>query len=147
MTLDDRIASLSDPEAIDLLQRFSGAQPKHEVPSALDDSISEQMREEVGLSDETVPPPSEGELARAALRVIVSDPEHRIGVQALLDHPQGEKFLVVETAAVVSLILIALQTHVRFERNPQGKWSVKVEKKPTDSSLLKDLVKKLLSLG
>src|SRR4051812_18226189 len=121
MTLDDRITSLSDPEAIGLLQRFSRAQPKCEVPSAFDVSVSEQMRAELGLSDEAVPIPSEGELARAALRVIASDPEHQIGVQALLDHPQGERFAVVETAVLVSLVLIALQTHVRFERDQQGK--------------------------
>src|SRR3954451_14800479 len=110
MTLNDRIDLLSDLEAIDLMQRFSRAQPKCEVPSLLDTSVSEQMRAELGLSDEAIPPPSEGELARAALLVIASDPEHRIGVQALLDYPQSEKFAVVETAMVVSLVLIALQT-------------------------------------
>jgi hypothetical protein len=146
MTLDDRIASLGD-EAVGLLQRFSLAQPKYDVPSALDASASEQMRKQLELSEEAIPPPSEGELARAALRVIASDPEHRIGVQALLDHPQAEKFVVAETGVLVPLVLIALQTHFRFERDQRGKWTVKVEKKPTDPTLLKDFVKKLLSLG
>jgi hypothetical protein len=147
MTIDDRIASLGDLDAIGRLQRFSRAQPKHDVPSTLDASVCEQFRAELDLSEESVRTPSEGELARAALRVIASDPEHQIGMQALLDHPQTEKFVVVETAVLVPLVLIALQTHFKFERDQLGKWTVKVEKKPTDASLLKDLVKKLLSLG
>ena len=41
-------------------------------------------------------------------------------------------------------VLIVLQTHVKFERTPDGKWSLKVEKKPTSDSLLKGLVQKLI---
>ena len=147
MSLDNRIALLSDTEAVGLLQRFSRAQPRQDAPSTLDASVSEQLREELELPDQTGSTPTEGELARAALRAIASDPEHREGIQALLDNPPTEKFVVIETAAVVSLALVALQTHFRFERDKQGKWTVKLEKKPTDSSLLKDLVKKLLSFG
>jgi hypothetical protein len=42
-------------------------------------------------------------------------------------------------------VLVVLQTHVKFERDKAGRWSVKIEKKPTDNSLLKPLVQKLLS--
>jgi hypothetical protein len=148
MTLNDRIASLGDAQAMSLLQRFSQAQPKYDTPSALDADTSRRLRDKLEIrEDESVPTPSEGELARAALSVLASDPEQQIGVQALLDHPQGEKFAVIETAVLVPLVLVALQTHFRFERDQRGKWTVKVEKKATDASLLKDLVRKLLSFG
>ena len=146
MTLDDQVALLSGPEAIALLQRFSGAQPKRDVPAVLDPSVAGQMQEQLGFTHERSTTASDGELARAALRLVASDAEHRAGMQALLDHPQGEKFVVAESALVVSAVLVALQTHVRFERDKQGKWTIKIEKEPTDPSLLKDLVKKLLSL-
>ncbi|MBC8752451.1 MULTISPECIES: hypothetical protein [Paraburkholderia] len=147
MNLDKRIALLSDEEGIGLLQRFSNAQAKRPVPAALDASVAKQMHEELELSRERSTAASDGEVARAALRLVASDPAHEAGIEALLDHPQGEKFVMVETAAVVSAALIALQTHVRFERDKQGQWTAKIEKKPTDSSLLKDLVKKLLSFS
>jgi hypothetical protein len=149
MTLDDRIAALSDPEAIGLVQRFSRAQPKTDVPSALEASVARQLSGQLDLSESLHSTASQGEVARAALRFIASDPEHQAGIRALLDHSpsQKEKFVIVESAVLVPLVLIALQTHVKFERDKQGTWTVKVEKKPTDANLLKDMVKKLLSLG
>lgn len=147
MTLEDRIGSLDDSAAVRLLQRFAKAQPKRDVPAVVDAAVAGQLRKEVGLIAGADAATSEGDLARAALLVIASDPEHRTGIEAMLDNPAGEKFVVVETALLVSAVLIALQTHVRFERDKQGKWNVMVEKKPTDSSLLKDFVKKLISFG
>jgi hypothetical protein len=40
-------------------------------------------------------------------------------------------------------MLVVLQTHVLFERDRDGKIHIKIEKKPTRDSLLKDLVQKL----
>ena len=147
MTLDDRIAALGGAEAVALLQRFSRAQPKVDVPFALDASVAKQMCEELRLSPETGKSASDGELARAALRLVASDPEHRTGIEALLKHPQTESFAVIETALVVSAVLVVLQSHVAFERDKQGQWTVKFEKKPTDPGLLADLLKKLLSFS
>jgi preprotein translocase subunit SecF len=59
----------------------------------------------------------------------------------------AQKFVVVEAAVVISAVLIVLQTHVNFERDKRGKWSVKVEKKATDATLLRELVKKLLAFS
>jgi hypothetical protein len=136
---------MGDEAAVRLLQRFAAAQPKRDVPATVDAAVADQMRKEYGLTAEKATGTTEGSLARAALLVIASDPEHRTGIEAMLNNPGGEKFVVVETALLVSGVLIALQTHVRFERDKQGKWEVKFEKKATDSSLLRDLVKKLIS--
>jgi len=40
-----------------------------------------------------------------------------------------------------------LGTHIKIERNAQGAWTVKVEKKPTDPKLLKLLMEKLLGFA
>ena len=44
----------------------------------------------------------------------------------------------------VTAALIALQTHVKIERDAKGKLAWKVEKKPTTVALLRPLVEKLL---
>ena len=46
---------------------------------------------------------------------------------------------------MTTAVIIVLQTDVRFERREDGKWSVKVEKKPSSDSQVKALVQKLLA--
>ena len=87
---------------------------------------------------------SAGDLARQALLVLAEDPQHREGLAALIRGPRPESFGVVTTAVVVSAVLVVLQTHVKFERDKTGHWSVKAEKKPTKDALLAPLVQKLL---
>ena len=52
----------------------------------------------------------------------------------------------VTTTLTVAAVLLVLQTHIRFARGKDGRWTLTVEKKPTDEALLKPLVQKLLSL-
>jgi hypothetical protein len=53
----------------------------------------------------------------------------------------------VETAVVMGAVLFVLSTHIKIERNAQGAWTIKVEKKPTDPKLLKSLMEKLLGFA
>jgi hypothetical protein len=53
---------------------------------------------------------------------------------------------IVEGSLLVGGLLFALQSHFKFERTSNGKWTLKVEKKPTSNSLLTPLLKKILSL-
>jgi len=43
-------------------------------------------------------------------------------------------------------LIVALQTAIDFERDKDGRWSIKIKKKAASDALLKPLVKKLLSL-
>jgi hypothetical protein len=65
----------------------------------------------------------------------------------MVSQPPAQRFGLVETAVVMSAILFVLGTHVKIERNVQGAWTVKVEKQPTDSNLLKSLMEKLLGFA
>ena len=56
-----------------------------------------------------------------------------------------QRFEPVTTVVVIAAALIALQTHVRFERGTDGKLSFLIEKKATKDTLLKPLVEKLIS--
>jgi hypothetical protein len=143
VTLESRIESLDDATAEQLLQRFAAAQPAEDRPGTLDSSLADQFAALLGVT--ASPDASAGALARAALTLLARDPAHRSGIAALVESPAPQRYVVVETTLLVSAVLIALQTHLRFERDKDGKWSIKIEKKPTESSLLKDLVRKLLS--
>ena len=87
----------------------------------------------------------EGDLARQALFLLADDPENRDAAHrpdrrppagVVRGRPPG-------TVALVAAMLVVLQTHVLFERDRDGKIHIKIEKKPTRDSLLKNLVQKL----
>ena len=63
---------------------------------------------------------------------------------AFIEGDAPESFSIGLDAAVIAGVLIALQTHVKFERDKDGKLTWKIEKKPTSEALLKPLVEKLL---
>jgi hypothetical protein len=91
-------------------------------------------------------PVSEGELARQALLVLAEDPDTRDAIQTMAGQPQSlQKFDYGAGIALTAAVLVVLQTHIRFERGTDGKYSVLVEKKPTSDALLKNLVQKLIS--
>ena len=92
--------------------------------------------------------PSDGQAAAAALEILVRDPRFAGPVQAVGNAPPT-RFLapgVVESACLIAGLLVALQTQFEFERDKDGRWSVKIKKKPTSDALLKPLVKKLVAL-
>ncbi len=90
---------------------------------------------------------SEGELARQALLVLAEDPEAAIAIERLASI-RGDSAQVFDFGIGVAVaVLIVLQTHVKFERKPDGKWSLNVEKKPTSDSLVKGLVQKLIGFA
>jgi len=91
---------------------------------------------------------SEGELARQALLVLAEDPETRKRIEAMAVGTAGsaQKF-DFGTMGITAAVLIVLQTHVRFEHNSDGTWSLKLEKKPTSDTLLKGLVQKLITFA
>ena len=105
--------------------------------------IRQALQEEVSYSplDE---PSAAGELARQALLLLAEDPEIGPNLEQLIEHP-SEKFGFEIEMAITVAVLIALQTHVRFERKPSGKWKLVIEKKPTQKGLLKALVRGILS--
>jgi hypothetical protein len=94
---------------------------------------------------------SEGELARQALLVLAEDPETRSAIETMAvgwkEQRQRQKFDFGASMAITAAVLVVLQTHVRFERTRDGKWSLKIEKKPASEALLKGLVQKLINFA
>ncbi len=144
MPIQDRIASLDDATARRVLATFARAQATP-AETALTPELRQALREFATGPETAAVSASEGDLARAALLLLADDPQQQPMLTALIEGPAPTRFGVLETVAIVSAVLVVLQTHVKFERDKAGRWSVKIEKKPTDNSLLKPLVQKLLS--
>ena len=144
MPIQDRIASLDDATARRVLATFARAQA-NPTETALNPELRQALREFATGPETAAVSASEGDLARAALLLLADDPQQQPMLTALIEGPAPTRFGVLETVAIVSAVLVVLQTHVKFERDKAGRWSVKIEKKPTDNSLLKPLVQKLLS--
>ncbi|MER2531235.1 MAG: hypothetical protein ABTR54_06460 [Candidatus Competibacter sp.] len=144
MPIQDRITSLDDATARRVLATFARAQATP-TETVLTPELRQALQEFTTGLEAAAVSASDGDLARAALLLLVDDPQQQPILTALIEGPAPTKFGVLETVAIISAVLVVLQTHVKFERDKDGRWSVKIEKKPTDSSLLKPLVQKLLS--
>ena len=101
------------------------------------------------VSGQPQPPASTGDLARQALLLLAEHPATREAIAAMAEHaPETrERFDLGTTVALTAAVLVVLQTHIRFERDKDGRWSLQVEKGPTSDTLLKPLVEKLLGFA
>ena len=147
--MDDMIRGLDDSQAVRVLTTFArvrlraGGVAETEWTPELDRALRQDFPAEADAG--RAASVSEGDLARQALLLLADDPQNRDALAALIEGPPPESYEVVTagTVALVAAMLVVLQTHVLFERDRDGKIHIKIEKKPTRDSLLKDLVQKL----
>ena len=145
--MDDMIRGLDNSQAVRVLTTFArvrlraGGVAETEWTPELDRALRQDFPAEADAG--RAASVSEGDLARQALLLLADDPENRDALTALIEGPPPESFEVVGTVALVAAMLVVLQTHVLFERDRDGKIHIKIEKKPTRDSLLKNLVQKL----
>ena len=94
-----------------------------------------------------IPCPSDSQAA-AVLEILAKDPQFAGPVKAMANGPQVRSFGpgIVESASLITALLLALQTQFEFARDKDGRWSVQIKKKATSDALLKPLVKKLVAL-
>ena len=146
--MDDMIRGLDDSQAVRVLTTFArvrlraGGVAETEWTPELDRALRQHFPAEADAG--RAASVSEGDLARQALLLLADDPQNRDALAALIEGPPPQSFEVVGTVALVAAMLVVLQTHVLFERDRDGKIHIKIEKRPTLDSLLKDLVQKLL---
>lgn len=143
--MKDLINNLNDASATRILQTMAQTLKGQGFATEWQEGLRQPLQSEFGLYEGTEFP-SEGEAARQSLLLLSEDPDYREGLGALLKNPLLERFDMGLSIAVIPAVLIILQTHVRLKRDKSGKWEVLIEKKPTQSGLLKSLVQSLLSL-
>jgi hypothetical protein len=142
------ITELDDEKAVRVLDTFAKAQVRRGgLETALTPAVREALATEFHVAPSEIPI-NRGDLARQALLILSDDPNQRAMIETLIRGASPQVFLgPVEAAAVVSAVLVTLQTHVRFERDKEGRVTIMIEKRPTKDSLLKPLVQKLLSFA
>jgi hypothetical protein len=141
------IESLEDEKAYAILARIAESHMRAtDQPVTLSADVRQALANAFATSAE-LSPVSEGELARQALLVLAEDERMRetIDMMAVNLPEPSTQYDAGLTVAMTAAVLFALQTHIQLERDKQGHWSVKVEKKPTSEALLKKLVQKLLA--
>jgi hypothetical protein len=142
-TLPQRIQTLSDADAQRILTTFARNQPGYS-DNTLSPELTTALQHEPEL---TATAANTGDLARAALLLLADDPQHRPIIDAMVSQPPAQRLGLVETAAIIGAVLFVLGTHIKVERNTRGTWTFKVEKQPTDPTLLKALMGKLLGFA
>jgi hypothetical protein len=152
--LDDQIRRLDDDVAVRILEVMAGARrhaDERAYQTELTPELARALREEFSVGPGDLAASGQGDVAREALLVLAADPQQRPALEAFVSDPAAapESMALLEAAGAAALIvsaLIALQTRVRIKGNAKGPTSWAIEKDPTDLSLLKPLVEKLLSL-
>ena len=145
--MEEAIRALDDEAAVRVLRTVAGP---HVEAGACETELTAELRGALaeGLEVGAVAGPvSEGELARQALLVLAQDPANREGILAVIDGPPARHFEAVTAVAAVAVVtaaLVVLQTRVHFERGPDGKWTLLIDKPSASDGLLKELGAKLL---
>jgi hypothetical protein len=94
------------------------------------------------------PPPSHGDLARATLtHLSATRPELAPVIDRAVRLADDTTRFEPATLAVGGLVLLALQTEVKVERNTAGEWQFRLHKKALRDSTLGRLLGQLLALG
>jgi len=94
------------------------------------------------------PPPSHGDLARATLtHLSATRPELAPVIDRAVYLADDTTRFEPATLAVGGLVLLALQTEIKVERNTAGKWQFRLHKKAMRDSTLGRLLGQFLALG
>ncbi len=147
--LQEKIDNLDDASAVRMLTTIAEA---HQGPGCQDPPSKElagALNEALETQSEAAVTPDDAEAARLALMLLAEDERFACPIETMLKGPPPQRMVVgpVEGTLLAAGIIFALQTHIKFERKEDGRWSVKIEKKPTSNALLSGLIKKLMSMS
>ena len=144
-----RIAALSDEQAVQVLAL---AVYRDRAPAPMDPQLEAHLREAAHDADTAAlaaqPAASDGDLARATLRYLADvGPERAGDVQraiTLTSPEPTERFIDPASLVISGLVLLALQTEVRLDRDQQGRWRFRFHKQPMRDSTLGAVLGKLI---
>jgi hypothetical protein len=141
--LNQLITGLADTDAVRILQTFAAPWQRR---GAVKTELTPDLRQALAAEFADAAPATgatEGDLARAALLLAAEDDANREPLRALITGPAPESLGFAASITVITAAIIALQTHVKFERDKDGRLHVKIEKKPLNDALLNDVINKL----
>ena len=137
------IRVLTDTEAERLLATLARhrLQPGAGAVTTCSPEVVSALAQTVG----DVPPSgtaTRGELARATLLLLATDPALQPQLDALIRNPSAEKYAAdpITLTLVATAAVLALQTHVKIEYDDSKGWRVKFEKPTADKTLMGQVV-------
>lgn len=132
-----KLAALTEQQTRNLFSTLTLADPDFQP---LADELTELA--EIALSDE-----QQTEMARETLVVLAEkSPEQAAVLEMMINNPATQRFDGGMTIATLVGVAVLLRTHVKFERDKNGKWQLTIEHKPATDSLLNKLIKKIEAL-
>ena len=139
--MEQLIRSFDDTTAICVMRTFATARSRRgDCETAWSADLRNALAVSAGLSAGSTATVADGDLAREALLLAAQDPDNQAPLSALIAGSPPERFLDPATLAIGVAALVVLQTHVKFERTKDGKFSLKIEKKPLPLELMKKLL-------
>jgi hypothetical protein len=144
--VNTEISQLSDAAAVAILASFPEVRRARgsTVPQLSEDE-RRALAEEFSVALASGPT-SEGELARQTLLLLADDPDKREIIHTMVRNlpSSAQRFDAGLSIAVGTAALVILQTYVHAKRDKDGKWTFEIKKQPTDKTLLKLFLQKLL---
>jgi hypothetical protein len=146
MDVLERVALMSDEDAVKTVQRFARQKLDTKKKSLVED-FSPDLRDELQkyLIDpdptEAATSPPESVVARQALVLLAKDKPAKLkGILAA-----GEAEGVFAAIALVTAALVILQTEVKVKKE-RGRWKVDFHKRPASDGLLQSFLKSVCRL-
>jgi len=135
--LVNQLTTLSDREAVQLLQLL--------VQSDID--YPQQTQVLTGVDKPILSVQQQADLARTTLAAIAGqDPQQAETMQAILNNPVPQRFDGGTTVFTLAAVVWLLRTHIKIERNHDGKWKLLIENKPPKNSPLDQLIEKIKAI-
>lgn len=148
--LTQTIANLDDATATRVVQTIVGAR-RHAGESTTEwtPDLGPALQKEFELPAATTPTPP-GDLARQTLLLLCQDERYREPILTLITNPPAERTrFVLEPLGGTLLItaaLFALQSHIKIERDKDGRWTFEFIKDPSKNAIISPLIEKLVAL-
>ena len=144
--MQEWIEELDDATAVRVLRTYAGTLARSQ---GFETELNADARTAL-VEHFNAPPthqaPSDGEVAKRALALLADDPEIQPRLRAMVER-QAEQFGFGPGAVALAVAaIIALQTHVKFQRKADGAWSLSIEKKPSQQGLVKMLAQAIVRL-
>jgi hypothetical protein len=152
--VDEMIEGMDDSQAVCVVRAFAegrlraGGVAEAAWTPEIERALREAFPDAAGADAGGAGAVSEGELARQAVRLLADDPDYREAVSFLSGIPPEAYALPgMGTIALTVAALVVLQSYILFERDPDGKIHIKIERQPAGEGLLRSLVGAILRFG
>ncbi len=130
----NQLSALSDDKAIQLLHTLASS----------DIDYSHYAQELTALSNLPLSPEQQADIARSTLMVMAEqNPQQAEVINTLHNNPTPNRFDGGSTIITLAGVAFLLRTHLKIKINDKGKWELLIEHKPSENSILSDLIEKI----